>query len=114
MHDGGGAGAPDVVRESDAGALDLAVAGGATQVPHDLAHLRDAGGAGRVTARLQAAGRVDDELAPVRGAAVGGGLATFALLDEAEVLDGQDLADGVGVMNLRELDVRRADPRLEV
>src|ERR1041385_6006622 len=87
----GGAGAAGVVREADAGALDLPALGRAAQLPHDLAHLRDARGAGGVAARLEAAAGIDDDLAVEAGAALRGGGPALAFLDEAEVLDGQDL-----------------------
>ena len=60
-----------VLGDRDAGAVDLALAGLAAQLPGRLADLGDAGGADRVTLAEQAAAGVDRQLAAECGAAGG-------------------------------------------
>jgi hypothetical protein len=68
------------VLQADLGALDLALLGGAAQVPDQLGALRQAGRAQRVALRQQAARRVGDELAAVGVVAVPDELLGLALL----------------------------------
>ena len=69
--DDGGAAEPDVVLEGDLGAVDLALVGGAAQLPGQLAALGEAGGAERVALGDQAARRVDDRAVAAVGRRLG-------------------------------------------
>src|SRR5438552_6953353 len=79
------------VREPASRADDLALPGLGAELPHDLDRLRNARGADRLTARLQAARGVHGDLAVQRGEAVRRRGAAFPLLDEPQVLDREDL-----------------------
>ncbi len=92
-----------------AGALDLALAGLAAQLPDDLGDLREAGRAERVAAGEQAAGRVDRLGAADRRFARRGGARGAARVRQPERLDGDELADREGVVDLEHVDVGGAD-----
>src|SRR3989449_5194749 len=91
VDDRGGPGAAQGVRQPAARADDLALAALSAELPHDLHRLRDARGADRLTSRLQPAGGIDGNLAVQCGESVRRCGVAFALLDEPEVLDREDL-----------------------
>src|SRR5581483_7211633 len=76
------------VDEARAGALDLPGAGLAAELGDDLGHLGGAGGPDGVALGLEAAGRVDRDLAAQRRPALLGRDAARARLEEPEPLGG--------------------------
>src|SRR2546427_6389288 len=112
VDDRGGPGAAQGVRQPAARADDLAFAALSAELPHDLHRLRDARRPDRLTARLQAAGCVDGDLAVQRGEAVRRSGSAFPLLDKPEVLDREDLGNREVVVHLCDLDVLGVQPCL--
>src|SRR2546422_5966882 len=112
VDDRGGPGAAQGVRQPAARADDLAFAALSAELPHDLHRLRDARRPDRLTARLQAAGCVDGDLAVQRGEAVRRSGSAFPLLDKPEVLDREDLGNREVVVHLCNLDVLGVQPCL--
>ena len=86
------------MREADARVLDLAPAGLAAQLRHQLVDLREAGGAGRVAARDQPAVGVERDAAAERGLLLLDELLRLALGAEAEQLVVLELLVGEGVV----------------
>ena len=100
-HRDAGPAAADVVLERVAVAhLDLALAGLAPQLPPALGELRDAGRADRVALGEQPAGRVHRDAAGERRLALERRDTALALVEEAEVLDVEDLGDREAVVDL--------------
>src|SRR5712671_2252359 len=94
--------------------VDLPLAGLAAELGDDLGDLGRPGGADRMPLGLEAAGRVDRELASEAGPALLGREAAGAGLEEAEALGGHDLGDGEAVVQLHYVDVRGSLARLPV
>src|SRR3989441_12113317 len=112
VDDGGCAGAAKGVRQPASRSDDLALPGLPAKLPHDFDRLRNAGSADRLTSGLQATRRVDGDLAVQRGEAVRRRRAAFPHLDEAEVLDREDLGDREVVVHFGDLHVLRLESRL--
>ena len=109
-HDGSAAEA-DVVLQRGGDAVDLTLVGGAAQLPGELGALRQPGGAQRMALGDQAARRVDHPAAAVGGVAVVDQLGRLALTAQAERLVQQQLVGREAVVQLDDLEVRRARVR---
>ena len=97
--------AAGALRQADARAVDLARAGAALQLPHDLDHLRDAGGAERMALGEQAAARVDRHAAAEPRGAGAQQRHRLAVRRQAQRLVVQQLGDREGVVQLDHVDV---------
>src|SRR5438094_131030 len=106
--------AAERVGEAPASALDLAGAGLAAELRHDLRHLRGARRPDRVALGLQAPGRIHRDLSAEPGQALLGGAPSGARLEEAEPLRGDDLGDREAVVQLDHVHVGGPDPSLAV
>ena len=102
------------MRQARARALDLAQAGFATQLGDDLGDLRGARGADGMPLGLEAARRVDGELAAEAGPTLLRREASSAGLEEAEPFRGNDLGDGEAVVQLDDIHVGGGLARLTV
>ena len=91
--------APDRVREADARAVDLAGAGLAAELVHELDDLSERRRAERFALRQQAAARVHD------GARLGEELRLLAGRAQVELLVREQLARRIGVLALDHVDV---------
>ena len=100
--------------EGDLRAGDLALVGGAAELPDQLGALREAGGAERMALREETARRVRDELAAVRVVAVVDEFLRLAFLAETERLVREELVGGEAVVELDDLHVLRAEAGLLV
>src|SRR6185437_8459480 len=109
-HDAGEAGRAIDLAVAEAGALDLAAFGPATQLLDVLVDLAQARGADRLAARQAAAVGVDRQLAADPGCAFGDQLLLLAVGAEAVLGHVHDLGAGLGVLDLGHVDLRWADP----
>src|SRR5271157_1607486 len=112
MHDRGRPGAADVLRQPEVSAGDLAILRLTTELTDELDHLGDADRPEGTALRLEATRGVDDCLAPGAEATARELGTGPTLLDEPEVLEGDERADGVSVVDLRDLNVGRCTSRL--
>src|SRR5262249_15066880 len=105
-HEDGRGGASEGVGEALLRALDLARAGLAAQLRHDLRHLCSACRADWMAFRLEAARRVHRDLPAQAREALLGRAAARARLEEAQALRGDDLGDREAIVQLDDVDVR--------
>ena len=104
--------AVDLGEADPRGPRDLALAGLAAQLEHDLVHLAQPRGADRLAVGQAAAVGVDRQPpADARGAALDQRL-LLAVLAQAGLGEVHDLGAGLGVLQLGDVDVLRADARL--
>ena len=91
--------------EADARAVDLAGAGVAAELVHELDDLAERRRAERLALRQQPAARVHRSRAAERDVAVGEEARLLARRAQAELLVGEQLAGGVGVLALDDVEV---------
>src|SRR5262245_43069318 len=106
--------AAERVGEAASGALDLTRSCLAAQLRDDLADLRGARRSNRMAFGLQPARWVHRNLAAEAGPAFLGSRTADSRLEEAKPFGRDDLRDGEAVVQLDDVDVCRADPRLTV
>src|SRR5437660_459704 len=99
-----------ILGDREARALDLALAGLAAQLRHQLEDLPEAGRADRVALRFQPAGRVDRDPSAERRLAALGDPAALAEGAEAEILRLHHLREGRGVVDLGHVHLLGPDP----
>ena len=89
--------------------VDLAGAGGAAELVDQLDDLAEGGGSEGLAFGQQAAGRVDRAGAADVGVAVGQDPGLLTRRAESELLPGQQLPGGVGVLTFHDIDLGRSD-----
>src|ERR1700693_272075 len=104
-------GSAQILRQAKGVAWDLALAGFAADLQHEVADLRDTGGAYRMSFRLQASGGVDRPLALQRCVSGEGVRSATTLLYEPKVLASDDFRDREAIVEFGKLDILRRDAR---
>src|SRR5579872_7234501 len=105
----GGPGAAQILRKAERMTLELHIASLAADLGEHVADLRDTGRTDRMSFGFQAAAGINGFLA-LAGSGAGGFIGTSAAaLDEAEILERDNLGDSKTIVHFGELNIARAD-----